>query len=325
MTTAYCTLQKHSFTWLVPSMHSKESHIHMPTAINALYRNTHSQAHWILHSIDAHIPMPTAVLHSTDTHSYSHCCPALCRDTHSHSYCLLHSSQAQFTCRLCSALCRNIHSNANCHHLILKKHIFTCPQLSCTLHTKIFTCLLPSLQSTEAHNHMHTVIFQSTETHFPMSIAPLHSTETFICPLHTSLFSPIYTYAWSYTAFYRNIHSYGHYQLALYSCLLLCWIWQKHMFTCHCLLHCIETNIHMSIEYTFPHSTETHDHMLNKYCPLQKHKFLCQMLSWTQQKHTFTYPLPSLHSTVTSNHMPTSVLFSKEKHIHIITGYYTLQ
>ena len=97
------------------------------------------------------------------------------------------------------------------------------------------------------------------------------------------------------------------------------------MFTCHCLLHCIETNIHMSIEYTFPHSTETHDHMLNKYCPLQKHKFLCQLLSWTQQKHTFTYPLPSLHSTVTSNHMPTSVLFSKEKHIHIITGYYTLQ
>ena len=194
----------------------------MPTAINALYRNTHSQTHWILHSTDAHIPMPTAVLHSTDTHSYSHCCPALCRDTHSHSYCLLHSSQAQFTCRLCSALCRNIHSNANCHHLILKKHIFTCPQLSCTLHTKIFTCLLPSLQSTEAHNHMHTVIFQSIETYFPMSIAPLHSTETFICPLHTSLFSPIYTYAWSYTAFYRNIHSYGHYQLALYSCLLLC-------------------------------------------------------------------------------------------------------
>ena len=175
-------------------LHSKETHIHMPTAINTLYRNTHSQAHWILHSIDAHIPMPTAVLHSTDTHSYSHCCPALCRDTHSHSYCLLHSSQAQLTCRLCSALCRNIHSNANCHHLILKKHIFTCPQLSCTLHTKIFTCLLPSLQSTE----------------------------TLICPLHTSLFSPIYTYAWSYTAFYRNIHSYGHYQLALYSCLLLC-------------------------------------------------------------------------------------------------------
>ena len=194
----------------------------VPTAINALYRNTHSQAHCILHSTDAHIPMPTAVLHSTDTHSYSHCCPALCRDTHSHSYCLLHSSQAQLTCRLCSALCRNIYSNAKCHHIILKKHIFTCPQLSCTLHTKIFTCLLPSLQSTEAHNHMHTVIFQSIETYFPMSIAPLHSTETLICPLHTSLFSPIYTYAWSYTAFYRNIHSYGHYQLALYSCLLLC-------------------------------------------------------------------------------------------------------
>ena len=77
----------------------------------------------------------------------------------------------------------------------------------------------------------------------------------------------------------------------------------------------------MSTEYTFPHSTETHDHMLNKYCPLQKHKFLCQLLSWTQQKHTFTYPLPSLHSTVTSNHMPSSVLFSKEKtysHYHWI-------
>ena len=235
---AHCKyiLQKHTCTWLLHSGHYREIVIYMPgainalkrktyshlTAINTLYRNTYFTGPLPISCYMYTHSKPSAVLHSTDTHSYSHCCPALCRDTHSHSYCLLHSSQAQFTCRLCSALCRNIHSNANCHHLILKKHIFTCPQLSCTLHTKIFTCLLPSLQSTEAHNHMHTVIFQSTETHFPMSIAPLHSTETFICPLHTSLFSPIYTYAWSYTAFYRNIHSYGHYQLALYSCLLLC-------------------------------------------------------------------------------------------------------
>ena len=45
--TAYFTLQKHTFTYMLPSMHSTETIIHKSLQ-TALYRKTHRNAHCCL-------------------------------------------------------------------------------------------------------------------------------------------------------------------------------------------------------------------------------------------------------------------------------------
>lgn len=78
--TAYFTLQKHTFTYMLPSMHSTETNIPRPTAYStqqknvfnfpchpALYINTFFTTSTV-HSTDIKTHMPTAILHWTLKH-----------------------------------------------------------------------------------------------------------------------------------------------------------------------------------------------------------------------------------------------------------------
>ena len=318
-------------------MLSKETLITVPTAITALYSSAYSQAHCYISLYK-------------NTHCNVHCCPALYRNTHSHFSCLLHSIQSQLACPLLSALYRNMHSNTHCHHCTtkeiqihipkavlhstqkhihshtayctLQKHVFTLPLRSCTLHKNTFPWLLPSLHSTERHIHMATVIFQYTELQCPLPTDLLHSTETYIhmpvawftlrshiptcpvkiCHLQKHLFKwplpiwPLQKHSndHCYTELYRNTHSHV-----------------------HCKLNSRETHIHMFTAKTALLIKHIYRHIA--YLTVQKLNFTCLLLYCTLEKQTFRCPLPSLHSTLTQIHMPTSVPVSKEKHIHIAT------
>ena len=57
----YCildTIEKYSFTCLVPSMHSKETHIHTPLPSIHSTEIHISQAHYLFHATCTHIPSP---------------------------------------------------------------------------------------------------------------------------------------------------------------------------------------------------------------------------------------------------------------------------
>ena len=91
----FCNLQKNTFTFpmhttfyrnthlhgdCAPLLPSKETHIHMPNAMAALYSNTHSQAHYY------------ATLYR-NTHTNASYYPALYINTHYHAHYIIHCIQ----------------------------------------------------------------------------------------------------------------------------------------------------------------------------------------------------------------------------------------
>ena len=160
----------HVLPWPLPSLHSIETHIIMPTAI--------------LHSTETHLYMPTTIWHCTQTHTHmATAITALYRNRHSHTdfyptlykhtfpcplmSCTLHKthshaqrypsfyinnihiSTAYFTARntysdahTINALKRNTHYRAHCHHCTLQQCIFTGPLLYFTLQEHTLQCAL---------------------------------------------------------------------------------------------------------------------------------------------------------------------------------------
>ena len=137
-----------------------------------------------------------------------------------------------------------------------------------------------------------------------MPISTLHSRNAHFHHLcYTTLYRKTYFQAHSFPSFYRNTHFHAHFLQCTQG---------KQMFI-HLLpsLNSTETNISMTTD--IQHSTETHDHMHNKYCTPQNHTFTCSLLSYTLEKHTFIWPLLSLHSTETHIDMTTAKLHSTHK------------
>ena len=78
--TAYFTLQKHTFTYMLPSMHSTETNIPRPIAYSTQQKNVfnlslpsctlhkHIFTTSTVHSTDIKTHMPTALLHWTLKH-----------------------------------------------------------------------------------------------------------------------------------------------------------------------------------------------------------------------------------------------------------------
>ena len=110
MSPAWCTLQRHTLTCLLPrgTPHNNtftgtlctETQIHMSTAL--------------LHSKETHIHMPTANVHFTDTHFHDHC--------------ILHSTETLIHMTgAINAPKRITYSHAHCHQRTLQKYTFTGP------------------------------------------------------------------------------------------------------------------------------------------------------------------------------------------------------
>ena len=105
----FCNLQKNTFTFplhttfyrnthshgdCAPLLPSKETHIHMPNAMAALYSNTHSQAHYYAtlyrntHTNASYYPAL-----NRNTHSHAHSCLELYINTHYHAHYIIHCIQ----------------------------------------------------------------------------------------------------------------------------------------------------------------------------------------------------------------------------------------
>lgn len=105
----FCNLQKNTFTFplhttfyrnthlhgdCAPLLPSKETHIHMPNVMAALYSNTHSQAHYYAtlyrntHTNASYYPAL-----NRNTHSHAHSCLELYINTHYHAHYIIHCIQ----------------------------------------------------------------------------------------------------------------------------------------------------------------------------------------------------------------------------------------
>ena len=156
MSPAWCTLQRHTLTCLLPRgtphnhtftgtlctetqihmstalLHSKETHIHMPTA-NVHFTDTHFNDHCILHSTETLIHM-TGAINALKRNTYSHptAINTLYRNsyftgplpiscymyTHSKPSAVLHSTDTYFHANSCATPCRNTHSHVHCHNAL---------------------------------------------------------------------------------------------------------------------------------------------------------------------------------------------------------------
>ena len=146
------TLQTHTVTFLLPPLHSTETHIHMPNTI-LLYRNTFFHDHCQHCTLKNHrISCPLPSVHSTETHV---CIPDSYYSVQKHNFMWpLHTALYRYTltCKLTSCT--------------LEKHTFTCCLQSSTLQTHTVTFLLPPLHSTETHIHMPNTILLYRNTFF---------------------------------------------------------------------------------------------------------------------------------------------------------------
>ena len=153
-------------------MHPTETHIHSPTTINALYRNTPSQAHCTLHcnekkiilnfttnlhSTERHFQIPTYVLYYIETHLFP-------QTTIRHSKEIHTLMPTDIT-----ALYKKKNSHTNSYSILHRN----------------------------THSYAHYIL-HSTETHIQLPTATLHSTETHI-KMPTAI-----------TALYRNRHYHSH-------------------------------------------------------------------------------------------------------------------
>ena len=153
--------------------------------------------------------------------------------------------------------------------------------MSCTLHKWTFSCPLPSctLQKPTFTYPLNDALHRNTHSHASVINALKRNTSP--CPL-----------PWLY---YTVIHIHRHINI----------------------FHSRETHIHMFTAKTALLIIHIYRHIA--YLTVQKLNFTCLLLYCTLEKQTFTCPLPSLHSTLTQIHMPTSVPVSKKKHIHFAT------
>ena len=120
MPTTYCTLHKNILTSLQNKEFYRNTHSHFH-CLPALYRNTHSQVLCQKHKRTCQ--MLTCTLHK---HIFYNINSTFYRHKNSHAHCSL-------------ALDIKTHSQ-NYSYLILYKHTFPCPLMSCTLHKHTFTC-----------------------------------------------------------------------------------------------------------------------------------------------------------------------------------------
>jgi len=160
---SFCILQFiKTLTWQLPWLHTTKTHIFIPTEYctlqkhkftcplyTALYTNTHSIAHNILHCTETHLHIPTSILQNR-------------RNTHSHALCLH-----------CTLL-RHTFTGLLLYYTI-QKHTFQCPLLSCILkkHTNTWTSHTALYINTHSHAHY---IQHSIEIyiHMPTDILPTH-------------------------------------------------------------------------------------------------------------------------------------------------------
>ena len=154
----YCnldTIEKYSFTCLVPSMHSKETHIHTPLPSIHSTEIHISQAHYLFHATCTHIPSP--VLSCTlQTHISMLTAVPPPVETHIHmSTVIMHSREAY------------IHMpTAILHSTETLVHANTHP----ALYRNTYSCLKPSLHSTKRHIPLCTsnVHFKDIHSHQPV-------------------------------------------------------------------------------------------------------------------------------------------------------------
>ena len=178
-------------------MHPTETHIHSPTTINALYRNTPSQAHCTLHcnekkiilnfttnlhSTERHFQIPTYVLYYIETHLFPQTT-------------ILHSKEIHTLMPTdITALYKNKNSHTNSYSILHRNtHSHTTAILYSTYSHALFHP--PLYRNTHSYAHY---ILHSTETHIQLPTATLHSTET-----HIKMTTAI-------TALYRNRHYHSH-------------------------------------------------------------------------------------------------------------------
>ena len=257
--------------------------------------------------------MPTANLHSNETHSHIHCdhwplqkhvftctLPSFSLQNHTLTYPLLSCSLLKHTFTCHSILySTETHDHMHNKYCTPQNHTFTWSLLSYTLEKHTFIWPLLSLHSTETHIHLLTTILHSTNTHFHATWFP-------------ALYRKTHSRSQSHPALYRNAYSYA-----------------------HCILHTTVTFTHHISSATLP-STETHLHMPTA----NLHSIeivMCPLLSWTLQIYLFSFPL---YSTETHIHMPAVIralninTYSDAHcyqcthtviHIHRPTAYLTLQ
>ena len=178
-----CTLEKHTFTcclqsstlqtrtvtFLLPPLHSTETHIHMPNTI-LLYRNTFFHDHCQHCTLKNHrISCPLPSVHSTETHV---CIPI--------TYCTL--QKYTFTGPLSEYILQK--HTITCHLLfcIREKHTFSCPFQHFILETHIFITYA-ILHSTEKIFPGSLFSFILQKHSFPCSLPSVYSRETHV---HTS-------------------------------------------------------------------------------------------------------------------------------------------
>ena len=179
------------------ALHSIEIHIHISPAYCTLYNHS-SHAHYLVHSIETCIQIPTAITalqRNTDSHTQS--CPAFYTKTHSQSYCLLHTTE---TCihiassflhstqkhipmtSAITALYRKTYSHGHCD-LSVYRITVSPAHWSSVLYRNIHSYACCMVHSTVTYTHMPSEDLPSTETPIQMTIANLTSTETLKWPL----------------------------------------------------------------------------------------------------------------------------------------------
>lgn len=129
MPTAYCTVQKHTFTFPLPSMNYTET-LTCPQICCSLKKN--------------HIKMPTAVLYSTESHLPMHTSILNSIEIYSKAHCVLHSTET------------NTYPLLSC---TLQKQIFSLSLFSCTLPK--FKCTFPR----QTTLHRNTCSYSSNVLH----------------------------------------------------------------------------------------------------------------------------------------------------------------
>lgn len=205
------------------ALHSIEIHIHISPAYCTLYNHS-SHAHYLVHSIETCIQIPTAITALQKKYRFTY--PKLSCILHKNTFTVIlliaHYRNMYSHCLFVPALYTKTHSHDFCHHCTLQKDIFTWPLWSFSIQNHSVPCPL---------------IFCTLQKH------------TFICLLHGSLYGHIYPHAQWRSAIYRNTYSNDHCQSDLYrntqmttvilnSIEILIpmstvnWTLEKHTFTC---------------------------------------------------------------------------------------------
>ena len=170
-------------------MHPTETHIHSPTTINALYRNTPSQAHCTLHcnekkiilnfttnlhSTERHFQIPTYVIYYIETHLFPQTT-------------ILHSKEIHTLMPTdITALYKKKNSHTNSYSILHRNtHSHTTAILYSTYSHALFHP--PLYRNTHSHTCCHQCTLQKQIFPGPLHI-PLNRRTYSICPCHPALY-----------------------------------------------------------------------------------------------------------------------------------------